>query len=141
MADSLSITADWLDGLAFSVEVLGHKIVIDTPVSAGGQNRGPSPKPLVLVALAGCTGMDVISILKKMRIPIEKFRLIVQGDLTSDHPKHYYKMHIIYEFTGKNLPPGKLQEAINLSQEKYCGVSATLKKALPITWEMKIIES
>ncbi|MGQ9800743.1 MAG: OsmC family protein [Candidatus Saccharicenans sp.] len=141
MATQLSITADWLDGIAFSVDVLGHNLIIDTPISAGGQDRGPSPKPLVLVALAGCTGMDVISMLQKMRISVEKFRLIVQGDLTLEHPKHYYKMHIIYEFTGKTLPPDKIKQAIELSQEKYCGVSATLKKALPITWEMKIIQS
>jgi len=140
MADKMSVTADWLDGMAFSVNVLGHNLIIDTPISVGGQNRGPSPKPLMLVALAGCTGMDVIFMLQKMRVPVEKFRLIVQGDLTSEHPKHFYKMHIIYEFTGKNLPPEKLRQAIELSQEKYCGVSATLKKALTLTWEIKVNE-
>ncbi len=140
MADKISITADWLDGMAFSVNVLGHNLIIDTPISAGGKNRGPSPKPLMLVALAGCTGMDVIFMLQKMRVPVEKLRIIVQGDLTSEHPKHFYKMHIIYEFTGKNLPPEKLRQAIELSQEKYCGVSATLKKALTLTWEIKVNE-
>lgn len=141
MAKTMSIEANWLDGLAFETEVNGHKIILDAEAEVGGRNRGPRPKPLMLVALAGCTGMDVISILQKMKVPVEKFRLIVQGDLTSEHPKQFYKMHIIYEFTGKNLPPDKLQHAIELSQEKYCGVSATLKKAIPLTWEMKIISS
>lgn len=140
MADKVSIVADWLDGLAFEAEVTGHKIIMDAEENVGGKDRGPRPKPLMLVALAGCTGMDVISILQKMRVPVEKFRLVVEGDLTSEHPKHFYKMHIIYEFTGKNLPPDKLQQAIELSQDKYCGVSATYKKALELTWEMKINE-
>lgn len=140
MADRVSIVADWLDGLAFEAEVSGHKIIMDAEENVGGKDRGPRPKPLMLVALAGCTGMDVISILQKMRVPVEKFRVVVEGDLTSEHPKHFYKMHVIYEFTGKNLPPDKLRQAIELSQDKYCGVSATYKKALELTWEMKINE-
>jgi len=141
MADRVSITADWLDGMAFEAEVNGHKIILDAEAEVGGKDRGPRPKPLMLVALAGCTGMDVISILQKMRVPVEKFRLTVQGDLTSEHPKQFYKMHIIYEFTGKNLPLEKVKEAIDLSQEKYCGVSVTYKKALELTYEIKVIKS
>jgi putative redox protein len=76
-----------------------------------------------------------------MRLKVEKFRLIVVGSITDNHPKQYFRMHIIYEFTGHNLPPEKLKQAIELSQEKYCGVSATIKKAMPLTWEMKIMES
>ena len=140
MPNKVTVTADWLDGLAFEAEVTGHKIIMDAEANVGGKDRGPQPKPLMLVALAGCTGMDVISILQKMKVPVEKFRLVVEGDLTNEHPKHFYKMHIIYEFTGKNLPPDKLQHAIELSQDKYCGVSATYKKALELTWEMKINE-
>jgi putative redox protein len=141
MADRVSITADWLDGMAFEAEVNGHKIILDAEAEVGGKDRGPRPKPLMLVSLAGCTGMDVISILQKMRVPVEKFRLVVQGDLTSEHPKQFYKMHIIYEFTGKNLPLEKVKEAIDLSQEKYCGVSATYKKVLELTYEIKVIQS
>ncbi|MGB9893524.1 MAG: OsmC family protein [Candidatus Saccharicenans sp.] len=140
MAEKETIVVDWLDGLAFEAQVSGHKIIMDAEARFGGKDRGPRPKPLMLVALAGCTGMDVISILQKMRVPVEKFRLVVEGDLTSEHPKQFYKMHIIYEFTGKNLPPDKLKQAIELSQGKYCGVSATYKKALELTWEMKINE-
>lgn len=140
MADKVSIVAEWLDGMAFEAEVNGHKIILDAEAEVGGKDRGPRPKPLMLVALAGCTGMDVISILQKMRVAVEKFRLIVQGDLTSEHPRQFYKMHIIYEFTGKDLPLDKLNKAIELSQERYCGVSATYKKALELTYEIKINE-
>ncbi|MGB4704588.1 MAG: OsmC family protein [Candidatus Saccharicenans sp.] len=141
MAGREFITVDWLDGMAFQADVDGHPLILDTPASAGGQNRGPRPKPLLLVALAGCTGMDVVSILQKMRVPLEKFRLLVEGELTGEHPRQFVRVHLIYEFTGKNLPEEKLRQAISLSQEKYCGVTATLKKAIPVTWEIKIIES
>lgn len=141
MAGREIIVADWLDGLAFEATVDDHRIILDTPPASGGHNRGPRPKPLLLVALAGCTGMDVIFMLKKIRVPVEKFRLVVEGDLTAEHPRQFYRLHTVYEITGKNLPPEKLKQAIELSQEKYCGVSATLKKALPLTWELKIIQS
>jgi len=86
MARKEIIVADWLDGVAFETTVDEHRIILDTPTNFGGRNRGPRPKPLLLVALAGCTGMDVISILQKMRVPVEKFRLVVEGDLTAEHP-------------------------------------------------------
>ena len=85
--------------------------------------------------------MDVISILRKMKVEPEDFRVIVEGDVTEEHPKHFIKMHVIYQFTGKNFPLDKLQKAVSLSEEKYCGVSATLRKALELTSEIKIIES
>jgi putative redox protein len=85
--------------------------------------------------------MDVISILKKMRVEPEKFNVQVEGDLTEEHPKHFYKIHVIYEFTGKDLPMDKLKKAVELSEEKYCGVSAVYKKALELTYEIKVINS
>ncbi len=141
MADKLSITTKWLENMSFETEVNGHKITIDAASEAGGENRGPRPKPLMLSALGGCTGMDVISILRKMKVEPEDFRVIVEGDVTDEHPKHFFKMHVIYQFTGKNLPLDKLQKAVSLSEEKYCGVSATLRKALELTSEIKVIES
>ena len=126
--------------MAFEAEISGHKILLDAKTEVGGENKGPQPKPFMLAALGGCTAMDVISILKKMRIELEKFNVIVEGDLTEDHPKHFYKMHVIYEFTGKNLPLDKLQKAVELSEERYCGVSAVYRKAMEVTSEIKIIE-
>ena len=106
---------------------------------AGGENLGPRPKPLILVALAGCTGMDVIAILKKMKVTPDYFNVEVEGEVTEEHPRQFTKMHIVYEFRGKDLPLEKLQKAIDLSQERYCGVSAMLKKALPVSSEIRIL--
>jgi len=135
------VKINWLENMAFAADVNGHKIILDAAVPVGGENRGPRPKPLMLAALAGCTGMDVVSILKKMRIELEDFNVIVEGDLTDEHPKQFYKMNVIYEFKGKDLPLEKLKKAVSLSEERYCGVSAMYKKAIEITSEIKIIES
>lgn len=135
-----TINMSWLEGLAFETEVSGEKIIIDAVEKVGGKNRGPQPKPLMLVALAGCTGMDVISILNKMRVEIKKFNVRVEGDLTEEHPKHFTKMNIIYEFAGKNLQISKLEKAVNLSQDRYCGVSYNYRNAFELTYEIKVID-
>jgi len=133
------VKVNWLENMAFEAEVNGHKIIIDAAQAVGGENRGPRPKPLMLVALAGCTGMDVVSILKKMRVEVESFNVVVEGDLTEEHPKQFSAMRVIYEFKGTDLPMDKLEKAINLSEERYCGVSAMYKKAIGITTEIRIL--
>lgn len=105
----------------------------DAGEKVGGRNPGPRPKPLLMVALAGCTGMDVISILTKMRVELENFDIKVEGVQTEDQPVHYTSMHITYEFWGKDLSNEKLEKAIDLSLEKYCGVAAAYKKIMPLT--------
>lgn len=134
------VTAMHNSKMNFKVEVNGHKFIIDAGEKVGGENKGPRPKPLMLAALAGCTAMDVISILKKMRVEPDYFNVSVEGELTEEHPKQYNKMHIIYEFKGKDLPLNKLQKAVNLSEERYCGVSALYKKVIPVTSEIRILE-
>ncbi len=134
------ITVSWTEDMAFETELNGHKLIIDADDKVGGKDKGPRPKPLMMLSLAGCAGMDVISILKKMRVDVDSFNVKVEGDLTEEHPKHYNKMHLIYEFTGKNLPYDKLEKAVNLSQDRYCGVSAIYSKAMELTSEIKIIE-
>ncbi len=140
MAKKDTVSTKWLNNMAFESDINGHKIIIDAAPEVGGKNRGPRPKPFMLAALGGCTAMDVVSILEKMRVEVEKFNVIVEGDLTEEYPKHYYKMHVIYEFTGKNLPMDKLQKAVSLSEERYCGVSAVYRKAIELTSEIKVIE-
>lgn len=135
-----SIQLSWQKNMAFETELNGHKLQIDASDEVGGNNKGPRPKPLMLVALAGCTGMDVISILKKMRINVDDFDVEVVAKSTEEHPKHYTSMHLIYKFTGKNLPKDKLEKAVDLSQERYCGVSYVYKKAMDLTFEVKIID-
>jgi len=120
----------WKGKMAFESEIDGHKIKLDVPTESGGDESGFRPKKLMLISLAGCTGMDVVSILRKMKVELADFDVAVEANLTDEEPKHYDKMHIVYRFKGANLPIEKLERAVSLSQEKYCGVSATLKKAV-----------
>ncbi len=131
MKQDLSIS--WKEGMAFETEVNGHKLILDTGEQSGGNDLGPRPKILMLVALAGCTAMDVISILRKMRVELENFDVKVESEQSEEQPIHYTSMHIVYEFWGKDLPEDKLEKAINLSHERYCGVSAVYRKAMPVT--------
>ena len=138
MKDAINVR--WTGDMAFEAIVNHHSIVFDAAPEVGGKNTGPRPKPMLMASLAGCTGMDVISILKKMQVEVTAFHVKVEGTLTEEHPKHYTAIHLIYEFTGNQLPVDKIKRAIELSQEKYCGVSATLKKAVDLSYEIKINE-
>ena len=109
------ISISWKDGMAFETEVNGHKLMLDAGEQFGGRDLGPRPKILMLVALAGCTAMDVISILKKMRVELDNFDVKVEAEQSEEQPIHYTSMHIIYEFWGKDLPEDKLEKAINRS--------------------------
>ncbi|MBN2273183.1 MAG: OsmC family protein [Bacteroidales bacterium] len=135
-----SINVNWLGNLTFEAKVDGHSFIIDANEAVGGKDKGPSPKPLMMVSLAGCTGMDVASLLKKMRVDFESFNVKVEGELTEEHPKHFVAMHTVYEFKGKDLPLDKLKKAIELSQDRYCGVSAVYRKTMKISYEIKITE-
>jgi putative redox protein len=135
-----SVETAWKGNMQFDALVSGHHLIMDALPDVGGEDQGVRPKQLMLAALAGCTGMDVISILKKMKIEPESFNIKVEADVTAEHPKHYNKMHVIYEFKGKDLSLEKIQKAVELSQDKYCGVSAAYKKAMPLSWKIKIIE-
>jgi len=129
----------WQGNMKFDAVVSGHHVIMDALPLVGGNDEGARPKELMLAALAGCTGMDVVSILKKMRVEPEYFNLKVDADMTEEHPKHYTAMHITYEFKGENLEIEKLQKAVDMSQEKYCGVSTVYRKAMEITHEIRIL--
>ena len=126
--------------MAFETELYGHKLTVDVDQANGGQDLGPRPKALMLVALAGCTGMDVVSILEKMRVELSDLKIKVDGEVTEEHPKHFTSMHITYEFWGKELPMDKLEKAVLLSDEKYCGVAATFKQGIPVTHSILVHE-
>lgn len=136
--DKVTIHADWLKGMAFETEVNGHKLVLDADSAVGGEDHGPRPKPLMLLALAGCTGMDVISILKKMRVDVKRFRVSVEADQTQSHPKHYSAMKVIYEFWGNNLSEQSINRAVELSETSYCGVMEVYRKGVTLTHEVRI---
>jgi putative redox protein len=132
------INVAWTGEMAFEAEVNDFKIKLDADERVGGKNGGPRPKPLTLVSLGGCTGMDVISILGKMRVVPDAFDVQISGEMTEEHPKYYHKIHIVYKFKGKDLPMEKLEKAVTLSQDRYCGVSEMLRKAAVITHEIVI---
>jgi putative redox protein len=134
------IDLSWKQNLAFECDMDGHHLVIDASKEGGGDNLGPRPKKLMLIALAGCTGIDVIMILKKMKVVPEEFNVIVEGDLTEDHPMRYHQMKIIYQFKGIDLPLDKIEKAVKLSEEKYCGVSATYRMAMDLSYEIRILD-
>ena len=129
--------ANWLGKMTFDIELNDHHFIIDADSDVGGENKGPRPKGLLLSSLIGCTGMDVVSILKKMKVEDYKLKLEVDGELTEEHPKIYHTINLSYIFTGKDLPTEKLKRAIELSETRYCGVSEMLRKASKI--DSKII--
>ncbi len=133
------VNTSWKENMVFEADMDGHTLTMDAPQAGGGSDKGPRPKPLMLAALAGCTGMDVIGMLKKMRVEVKGFNVIVEGDLTEDIPKHYKGMHVIYEFEGRDLPMDKLEKAVQMSKEKYCGVSYVYGKAMDLTQEIRVI--
>ena len=135
-----TVNTKWLEKMAFETEVTGHTIRVDADDSVGGEDTGPRPKPLLLSALAGCTGMDVIYVLKKMKIEPSHFSMRIDADLTEEHPKVYESINLVYEFKeSDNLDQGKVETAVNLSQEKYCGVSAMLRTACKLTFSIEYV--
>ena len=133
-----TIKARWLNDMAFEAEVDGHKVYLDTSMEHGGKNTGPRPKPMMMVALAGCTGMDVAAILKKMRENIEELTVEVEGDVSEDHPKRFKGMKVIFRVKGNKINRKNVEKAVHLSSTKYCGVSANYTKAFSITHEIII---
>lgn len=130
MKDLVNIT--WNEKISFTVDSEGHKIVIDSFPEHGGENKGPRPKPLLLAALGGCTAMDVIAILQKMRVNVDYFNVEVEGTLTNEHPKYYNKIIVKYQLKGEKINSENVKKAVKLSEENYCGVSAMLRKAVEI---------
>ena len=131
------VSLNWLEKMKFEVtQPDGYIVSLDADDSP--DQSSTRPKPLLLSALAGCTAMDVISMLQKMRVDIKDMQVKVNGELTEDHPKYYKNMHITYIFTGKDIDIKKIEKAIELSQEKYCGVSALFKMAIPLTYSVEI---
>lgn len=140
-----TVITDWNGNMAFKATIDDYVIEMDTDVSFGGTHKGPRPKPMVLAALAGCTGMDIISILAKKRVFPTRFRVSANGEVTETHPKYYRKIHLVYEFAGADFKDNpeilaKIERAIQLSREVYCAVSMMLKNSCEITHSVIILE-
>lgn len=117
-----------------------HWMVMDGSGKYGGYEAAITPMEALLVSLGGCTGMDVVSILDKMGVRYNSFEMEIEGERSEEHPKVYTSIHIKYIFRGKDLPMEKLKRAVELSQTKYCSVSAMLRKAADLTWEIVVEE-
>lgn len=123
------ITTKWLDGMAFeSTNPSGHTLKIDASPDDGGEGAGLRPKALMLSALAGCSGLDVASLIKKMKLEVDDFKIDTIANLTEEHPKYYDSVVVEYHFYGSNLKEDKLQKAVDLSVEKYCGVMEMFRR-------------
>ena len=138
MGSKVKVNTKWIGEMAFESTVGDHKIRLDAAPEVGGNNSGARPKPLMLVALAGCTGIDVVSLMKKMRVNFDSLDIDVEGDLNDDHPKFFRTMKIIFTIKGRNVDREKVEKAVTLSKEKYCGVSALYAKAIPLEYEIII---
>jgi len=117
----------WVDGQQFvGINERNSAVVMDSLPEAGGEGVGIKPTELLLIALAGCTAMDVISIMKKKRQVVTDFSIEVEGTQRDDYPKSFEEIKLIYRIKGENIDEEALQRAIQLSEEKYCSVRATL---------------
>ncbi len=141
MAATLEAEVKLLDGMTFvGWATSGKGIVLDARKEVGGRGLGPTPMELILIGLAGCTGMDVVSILRKMRQDLRGLEVRVQAERAPEHPKVYTKIHIEYIVRGKNISEKSVKRAIELSETKYCSVSAMLEKTATITTSYRIEE-
>ncbi len=131
-----SVQTVWKDNMAFESHIDKHTLRIDTTAPLGNDS-GPSPKKLLLASLAGCTGMDVVSLLKKMRVEFTGLEMDVDADLTEEHPVVYSEIRLVYRFYGTHLDKAKVEKAVQLSQDRYCGVSEMLRKNSPIVYRIE----
>lgn len=130
------IETQWMGKMQFNALVNGHTIVMDAPERVGGEDQGPIPKPFVLTALSGCTGMDVAAILRKSGKEVTDFDIKVSGEISKQAPIVYVAIHLIYNFKGPEETRDAALQAVTDSQEKFCGVSRMLKQIMPVTWEV-----
>ena len=129
MSTTNQITTKWLGNMAFeSNNPSGLSLTIDAGPDDGGDGNGLKPKALMLSALAGCSGLDVAMLIKKMKLDVKEFSIETIANLTDEHPKYYDAVTVEYHFWGGNLEEKKLQRAVDLSVEKYCGVMEMFRK-------------
>ena len=134
------IKTTWKGNMQLESTNPGGNLMIDADKEVGGQGKGYRPKSLMLSALAGCTGLDVQSLLKKMRAEVAAFDIEVEANLTDEHPKYYDKVHVTYNFYDKEFKKDKIEKAVNLSVERYCGVMEMFRQFCELTTEIKYHE-
>jgi putative redox protein len=135
----MNATVRWATGMRFEgTAESGARITLDALPEHGGTGQGPSPMETVLLALGGCTGMDVVSILGKMRAPLDGLEIRIAAERADTHPKVFTRITLEYIFTGPGLKPDQVKRAVDLSQEQYCSVSAMLRRAADLSYSWRI---
>ncbi len=129
----------WVDGMRFVGHADSkHGIVMDAGDASGGEDTGIRPAELVLISVGGCTAMDVVFILRKMKVAFEDVEVVVNGQWSPEHPKYWSRIELKYIVKGTNIPEEKVKKAIELSQEKYCSVSETLRRCVEVSHTYEI---
>jgi len=140
MATNL-VTTTWKENMQFESDNPSEiSLTMDAGEENGGEGKGYRPKALMLSSLAGCSGLDVVSLLKKMHAEVAEFRIDVTAELTEEHPKFYNKVKVDYHFTDSELQPKKIQKAVNLSVTKYCGVMEMFRQFAEVEIEIFLHE-
>jgi len=135
------IKVKWAGALQFiATDSDGHSLVMDVSKGMGGEGAGFRPVEMLLVALAGCTAVDVVEILRKQRQPLVGMEVVVQGQRAADHPKVYTEIEVEYVLKGKGFNEAFIQRAIQLSEEKYCSVRAMLAASAKVASRYRVIE-
>ncbi len=130
----------WQQDMHFVSKLDEKEVHFDATALTGKHDQGVSPKKILLSSLAGCTGMDVVALLNnKFKVDFQDFNLKVSGELTEEHPKYYHKLHIVYQIRVAEADRAHVEKAVELSRERYCGVSAMLAKAAEITHEIQYL--
>ena len=136
------ITVDWVHKMQFvASDDKNHSLVLDTAPENGGENSGPTPSRLMVMAVAACTSMDVVSILIKSRQKLTGLTVSTRGVQNEDYPKYYKEIFLFYTVKGNGLDKSRVERAIRLSQEKYCSVGATVSGKAKIIIQYRIEES
>jgi putative redox protein len=133
------VTTHWKGGMQFeSDNPSGKTVVMDTNVEGSDTRFGLSPKAIMLSAIAGCSGIDIVPLLDKMRVVIDDFKMVIKGELTDEHPKYYHRVTVDYHFYGKELNEKNIKKAVDLSVEKYCGVMEMFRRFAEIKTNIHI---
>ncbi|MBG7630910.1 MAG: OsmC family protein [Bacteroidetes bacterium] len=134
------IELSWKGQMLFESVAPEGSVMIEAGEESGGQGKGIRPKAMMLSSLAGCSGMDIASLLKKMRAEVDDFKIDVEAHLTEEHPKFYDKVHVTYKFFGSDFKKDKIKKAVNLSVDQYCGVMEMFRKFAEVTTEIIYFE-
>lgn len=134
-----TVNATFNSGMNFTADVNGHKIEIDTTTDKGGNDLGTRPKALMLASLAGCTGFDVVSILNKMRVNFSDLSISVEAHLTDTEPALYDAVVVKYSIRVEKADEQKVEKAVKLSKEKYCGVSRMFESFAKVSSEINYL--